>query len=590
MRTEEVYQSNEITENKDEVHAPKNPHKKGNCIYLLQRTPIQGTEHIDFGQPETDAEKRQKNYTDEIYLDTSRMKDKIKLLNGIQEESILSLFDTVQGFRSIVDGIGISFEDTDARQIEAEWIFYGKTDRYASGTHICEICPADGSETLFWMDDIVWSKDDAVPGQIRFRFREEGMCAKVTVALYVKEEYHFPQISLDPAVSFASADYLHMIERSQKSFGNNYRLKKALMKAKNGEPITLAFIGGSITQGAGAKPENTKCYSYLVWKGMKELLQTDKIQYVRAGLGGTPSELGMIRYETDVLRKGAPDIVVIEFAVNDADDETKGQCYESLIRKVLCAPNEPAVLLLFSVFSNDWNLQDRLAPIGSYYGLPMVSVLDAVSPQFGLSPEGGRVISKRQYFYDCYHPTNDGHEVMADCVLKMAAHTLLAPIDPGKEIPRTTFLGRSFERVMRLDRGNLASFADEIVIDPGDFTGTDLQLQMAPYDDETKETPQFPFNWMHMPDTGKRPFCMKLRCQSLFLIAKDAGENDFGQAQIVVDGIERMVIDPHKVGWTHCHPILLIDEASSRPHEIAIAMTPESEAKAFTILGFGVVR
>ena len=45
-------------------------------------------------------------------------------------------------------------------------------------------------------------------------------------------------------------------------------------------------------------------------------------------------------------------------------------------------PDAPAVLLLFAVFANDWNLQERLAPVGERYQLPMVSIRDAVTPQF----------------------------------------------------------------------------------------------------------------------------------------------------------------------------------------------------------------
>ena len=74
----------------------------------------------------------------------------------------------------------------------------------------------------------------------------------------------------------------------------------------------------------------------------------ENIHYIKAGVGGTPSELGMIRYERDVCRDGAvtPDIVVVEFSVNDEGDETKGVCYESLVRKILAAKNKPAVILL----------------------------------------------------------------------------------------------------------------------------------------------------------------------------------------------------------------------------------------------------
>ena len=112
-----------------------------------------------------------------------------------------------------------------------------------------------------------------------------------------------------------------------------------------------------------------------------------------------------------------PDLVILEFAVNDEGDETEGVFYESLVKHILDKPNHPAVILLFAVFSDDWNLKKRLAPIGLRYELPMVDVLEAVAPQF----EAGSacVIRKRQYFYDVYHPSNMGHRIMADCLLYM---------------------------------------------------------------------------------------------------------------------------------------------------------------------------
>ena len=151
--------------------------------------------------------------------------------------------------------------------------------------------------------------------------------------------------------------------------------------------MRIAFIGGSITQGAGAIPIHTECYAYKTFQGFCRLAgkgTEENVHYIKAGVGGTPSELGMLRYERDVLRGGSvePDIVVVEFAVNDEGDETKGECYDSLVRKILSAGNSPAVILLFAVFSDDWNLQERLEPVGMAYDLPMVSIKDAVTEQF----------------------------------------------------------------------------------------------------------------------------------------------------------------------------------------------------------------
>ena len=46
--------------------------------------------------------------------------------------------------------------------------------------------------------------------------------------------------------------YLQALQDSVMSRGNNARLKKVIERSKNGEEITLATIGGSITEGAGA--------------------------------------------------------------------------------------------------------------------------------------------------------------------------------------------------------------------------------------------------------------------------------------------------------------------------------------------------
>lgn len=48
--------------------------------------------------------------------------------------------------------------------------------------------------------------------------------------------------------------YNEMIKNSLISTGNNVRIKKVIEKAKNGEDVTIAYIGGSITEGANANP------------------------------------------------------------------------------------------------------------------------------------------------------------------------------------------------------------------------------------------------------------------------------------------------------------------------------------------------
>ncbi len=191
---------------------------------------------------------------------------------------------------------------------------------------------------------------------MRFEFDKAEKQATVDVKLYLREGYTAPEQEEYGSIDINAPEYRAILKRSLMQTGNNYRLKNVIDKAKRGEDVTIAFIGGSITQGAGAIPITTKSYAYQTWEKFKETFGCgDNVKLIKAGVGGTPSELGMVRFERDVLREGTvvPDLVVVEFAVNDEGDETKGRCYECLVRKILSVSEKTAVLLLFAVFADD---------------------------------------------------------------------------------------------------------------------------------------------------------------------------------------------------------------------------------------------
>lgn len=393
-------------------------------------------------------------------------------------------------------------------------------------------------------------------------------------------------------IAFDSEEYQAMITKSILSKGNNKRLKGVIEKAKRGEDVTIAFIGGSITEGAGANPPHTNCYAYQTYLQFKEMFgqgDGEHIHFVKAGVGGTPSQLGVIRYERDVLRDGIvePDIVIVEFAVNDWDDETKGVSYESLVLKILSAENNPVVILLFCVFESDWNLQDRLAPVGWHYDLPMVSIKDAVVPQFRLTKKQGNVITKEQFFADIYHPTNDGHRITADCLANL--FMIIAESAKDKDdivIDKEPVIGNAFKDIRLLDRKDHVS---AVRITPGGFNSKDYDVQRAGVDAEVVSVSLFPNNWMHSSTSGTDSFKMQIKSSSLMLVYKDSWNPQFGKADIYVDDKHIMTVDPHIINWTHCHAVLLYQEEESRLHKIEIKMAPGDEKKNFTILGFGYV-
>lgn len=566
--------------------APKDPEKKRLGFYIMRNKQISGS--------------AQSNGTGVqfIYLNDGRMISSARIVGNITDEKMLEMLSTTKGFRQLVHSIGVSVEmDGTDKKVEFVFQMYGKSDQYKSGTMLRMEVPADGMEYILDLSASDWSEDDDIPGQIRFVFDEpqrdsDAAQALTTVKFYLNDGFLAPEPEEEETVDFACAEYQQMLRKSVVQTGNNARLKAAIEQAKRGEETTIAFIGGSITQGAGAVPINTKCYAWQTFEGFCRIAEKgvdENIHYIKAGVGGTPSEFGMIRYERDVCRDGAvtPDIVVVEFSVNDEGDETKGVCYESLVRKILAAKNKPAVILLFAVFANDWNLQKRLCVVGERYQLPMVSTRDCVVEQFYKKAGAGRVVTKNQFFYDCFHPTNIGHQIMADGLLYLLQHVDRSLMDEDtldlSTVPAA--IGDTFEQVWLYDRNSRSESVKILSI--GDFSEIDEELQGVEMDRNLTQTKEFPYNWKHVK--GAEPFVMEVCCTSLVMVNKDSGAPNAGCAQVFVDGEAVLLADPKINGWIHCNPLICFQNRERRTWRVEVRMQPGDENKEFTILGFGIV-
>lgn len=564
--------------------APKDPTKKRKGFYIMRNKSVAGS-------PQADGKGIQF-----IYLDNGRMITAAGMVGNIQDEKILELLKTTEGFRRLVHSIGVTIETEDKEEIaEFHFQMYGKTDPYKTGTTLVLPVKADGMEQILDLAECDWSDDDNVPGQARFVFDKAGTLATVAVKFYLHDGFEVPEVEEEYPVDFKSPFYEEMISRAVMQTGNNYRLKKAIDKARRGEDVTIAFIGGSITQGAGAVPIHTACYAYKTYQGFCELVgktTEENVHYIKAGVGGTPSELGMLRYDRDVLCEGIsePDVVVVEFAVNDEGDETKGECFDSLVRKILSSKKQPAVILLFAVFSNDWNLQERLGPVGVAYDLPMVSVKDAVVEQFYKKYGEGKVVSKNQFFYDVFHPAGIGHTIMADGILRLLE--IVDKQEAAEDVDISGIkppIGGEFEKVRLLDRKISYEGA---VIDCGSFFETDRELQAVERNMDLTHTPQFPYNWMYKGadlEGEPKPFVMDITCTALLMVFKDSSSASVGCADVYVDGEKVLTYDPHEVGWTHCSPVIVFRGKERKNYHVEVRIHEGDEKKEFTVLGFGYV-
>ncbi|MBR6172806.1 MAG: SGNH/GDSL hydrolase family protein, partial [Eubacterium sp.] len=161
-----------------------------------------------------------------------------------------------------------------------------------------------------------------------------------------------------------------MLEKGILNEGNKARLMNVMEKAARGEEITIAYIGGSITAGSSASPMATACFAALSTDWWKETFPDAKINYVNAGIGATDSWVGVHRVADDVNAKN-PDLVVAEFAVNDGQGWNQ-ETFDSLLRSLLTAPSEPAVIALMIAHQNG-SFADKHAPVAFRYQVPIIS-------------------------------------------------------------------------------------------------------------------------------------------------------------------------------------------------------------------------
>jgi lysophospholipase L1-like esterase len=224
--------------------------------------------------------------------------------------------------------------------------------------------------------------------------------------------------------SFAETLPSDLIARSQLAAGDPWRLHRVLAKARRGEPITLGVIGGSITHGAiASSPEHGYAARVLAW--WRARFPQSETRLVNAAVSGTGSLYGAFRVQHDLLDAN-PDVVIVEFAVNDA--WVDGAAYEGLLRQILARPNAPAVVLLFMLFQNGGGDQKMQSEDGAQYNLPMVSVRDALWPEIA---DGH--IRWQDYFVDNVHPNDAGHAFTARCVTALLERTDAEEAPQGRD-------------------------------------------------------------------------------------------------------------------------------------------------------------
>ena len=201
-----------------------------------------------------------------------------------------------------------------------------------------------------------------------------------------------------------------MIANSRYNVGNQVRLAEFFKKLRAGKEVTVAFLGGSITQGSSAG--NDLCYARLTANWIQEQFPDATVNYVNAGIGATGSYIGVHRCDNDGLSHD-PDIVFVDFSVNDTTERTELNklTYESLMRKLWFAESSPAVVTIAMTQDNGTSFQDYHGEIVKRYDIPMISYKNAI---LDIIDKG--YIKWTDISDDNIHPNVPGHALLTDLI------------------------------------------------------------------------------------------------------------------------------------------------------------------------------
>ncbi len=120
-------------------------------------------------------------------------------------------------------------------------------------------------------------------------------------------------------------------------------------RAERGEPLNVVFFGASLTWGANATDPLLTSYRGRFADRLRAEYPQAHFRFWDAAIGGTGSQLGVFRFNRDVLRH-KPDLVLLDFSANDdiySDDPETLASYESLVRRIVTEAHCPVVQAIF---------------------------------------------------------------------------------------------------------------------------------------------------------------------------------------------------------------------------------------------------
>jgi hypothetical protein len=157
-------------------------------------------------------------------------------------------------------------------------------------------------------------------------------------------------------------------------FNEREALPNVFAKLAEGAEVRVAYLGGSITEQPGWRVKS------LLW--FQTQFPSAEVKEINAAVGGTGSDLGAFRVDSDVIEK-RPDLLFVEFAVNDRSTESDviRKAVEGIVRKTWKARPDCDICFIYTITKDDieglkigrMKRSERvMEEVADHYGIPSI--------------------------------------------------------------------------------------------------------------------------------------------------------------------------------------------------------------------------
>ncbi|MDB5299189.1 MAG: hypothetical protein JWO87_852 [Phycisphaerales bacterium] len=189
----------------------------------------------------------------------------------------------------------------------------------------------------------------------------------------------------------------------------------------------VAFLGGSITEMDGYRP--------MVCDILKKRFPDTRFTFIGAGISSTCSTTGAFRLAADVFGDDPPDLLFVEFAVNDDQDaaHTRAECIRGMEGIIRHARREnPNMDIVVTYFVNEGmlkTLQEGKTPltidaheaVARHYGVPTINLAHQVAGQI----TAGNLTWQK---YGGVHPAPFGNAICAGMIDELLRRAWAEPL------------------------------------------------------------------------------------------------------------------------------------------------------------------